>query len=78
MRTLRPPDHERKEPYYKVIVNIFFLRELVHSLYPMLYTVANGRGWLESGPFIHCQGSNCTLMHCTIVDWIMVMFNHTY
>lgn len=75
MRTLRPPDHERKEPDYKVIVNIVFLRELVHSLHPMLYSVANAR---EYGPFIYCQGSNCSLTRCTIVDWVMVMFNHAY
>lgn len=63
MRTLRPPDHEHKEPDYEVIVNIVFLRELVHSLNPMLYVLCSRtvEVGLESGPSFYCLGNNCTL-----------------
>lgn len=53
MRTLRPPDHEHKEPDYEVIVNIVFLRELARSV---VVSVADGwlRFWrLQDGELVH-------------------------
>lgn len=42
MRTMKPSDKGHKEPDYKVIVSIVFLRELVRSLCPILYANMTG------------------------------------